>query len=134
MAAQEMVKPEAGMFETLKETLRPSTLMKKFNITTSTLWQMAIYFGGGIILGYVLKKYGKYVILCIAFCLGLLLLQQIGIISLTFHPQKFQELFGLEAIDFDEKNVLLCYWEWVKSNVALVLSLSIGFLVGLRIG
>ncbi len=132
--SDQAVKSEAGVLETLKENLNPSHLMKKFNITSATLLQMAIYFGVGIMIGYMLKKYGKFVIVLILFILGLLLVQQIGLVDITVHTDKVQELFGLQPTAYDDKHLLVGYWEWVKAHVALVLSLSIGFLVGLRIG
>lgn len=126
-------KPEAGLLETIKENLNPSNLMNKLNITTDTLLEMLLYTGVGFLAGYLLKKYGKFVIVLIAGALGLVFLQQLGVLTITFNVQKFQELFGVQQVHSDVSLVTV-YWEWIKTNVALVLGFSIGFLVGLRVG
>lgn len=132
MAEYAASKPEAGLLESLKENLNPSHIMKKLNITTNTLLQMLLYLGVGFLAGYLLKKYGKFIIVLILGALGLLLFQQLGVISITFNVEKFQELFGIQASPSDVSLVTV-YWEWVKTNVTLVLGFSIGFLVGLRV-
>jgi uncharacterized membrane protein (Fun14 family) len=131
---QGSVNPETGMFESMKESLHPSAIMKKLNLTKSKLLEMGIYLGVGFLAGYLLKKYGKFVIALIIGILALALLEQLGIISIQFHADKFQELFGIKPVASSEGGIVMVYWEWVKANVVLVLSFSIGFLIGLRVG
>ncbi len=126
------VTTESGLLESIKDKLNPSYLMKKLNLTSNKLMEMGIYLGVGFLAGYVLKKYGKFMIALMVFILGLLLLQQLGVISLVFHGDKLQELLGMNPVVASEQTILLTYWDWIKANVILVISFSIGFLIGLR--
>ncbi|HZW61844.1 MAG TPA: FUN14 domain-containing protein [Candidatus Babeliales bacterium] len=128
------IQPEPGVLDTLKENLSPSKIMQKLNLTPNKLLELTIYFGVGIIVGYLLKKYGKYVIVIILGILIVLLLQQLGVLTIIFNSDKFHELFGMQPTTTAEGSLLAVYGNWVKANIALVLSFSIGFILGLRMG
>ena len=62
---------------------------------------------------------------------------QLDIIHIAINWNTIQDYLGLQSIASSSQPILdlgAVYWEWVKANVAYVLSLSVGFLIGLRIG
>lgn len=117
----------------IKENLQINTLMDKFHLSPSRLIEMALYLGIGFLSAFLLKKYSSYVFVFILFIVTLILLHQFNIITIVVDWAKIQTLFGIQPATVPDANVVL-YWEWIKMNFALVLSFSIGFLIGLRVG
>jgi hypothetical protein len=61
----------AGMLDKLKDTLNPTNIIQKYNLTQEKLIELLLYFGTGFVVGYILKKYSKIFDILVA---GLLLL------------------------------------------------------------
>ncbi len=144
MVNEQGVMPEAiegvqeqtsGVFENVKEALKPSLLVEKFHEWKYTLLDWSIYFGIGFLVGFLIKKYLKYILLLVLFIVSLVILEQFDILHLTVNWQKMQELLNIRAVqtEFDAQ-VLSSYLEWIKANLAVVLSSSIGFFLGLKLG
>lgn len=131
---QATVRQEPGLLDTLKDKLNPSTLMQRLHITQEMLIDMMLYLGVGFLTGFLIKKYGTYIFVFVLFLVALIIAQQAGIISITVYWVKIQELLGMEVVAPAPEGLLSGYWEWAKSHIFLVVSFSIGFLVGLRVG
>lgn len=102
------------------------------SFTTNRLIEVGMHLGLGFLVGYSLKRFSSAFITVILTLLGLFLLHQFQIINLSFNVDKLRECFGIAAT---QDSTLLCaYWNWVKTNVVLVLSFFIGFLIGIRLG
>lgn len=127
-------KPEMGLLDTLKNKLNPSTLMQRLHLTQDVLIDMALYLGVGFLSGFLIKKYGKYIFVFVVCIVALIVAQQAGIISVTVYWNKIQEFFGVQPVDTAPEGLFAGYWDWAKEHIALVISFSIGFLVGLRVG
>lgn len=124
-----------GLLERLKHALSPDALVQRFNLTKSKLIEIGIYLIVGFIVGYLLKKYSKFVFAVALSVLVLIILHQLDLISITTNWTKIQDLLGMHPIEPAEDGVLLTiFWEWIKSNVGLVLSFLVGFLMGIRLG
>src|SRR3989339_1721211 len=87
----------AGMLQTIKET--SSKLLHKttdaFKNYKGNLVEIAIYAGIGFVIGFVFKKYLKYIALVILFIVGLVILQQFDLVHTSVNWQKLQELFNI---------------------------------------
>lgn len=131
--AESTMTESRGILAWLKENLNPTNIMNKLDLTPQKLFEMAVYFGVGFLTGYLLRKYGKFIIFLILAIVALFLLQQVGIIDIAVHMDKIYELFGMQPTAA-EGSLFAGYWEWVKTHITLVVMFSIGFLIGLRVG
>lgn len=132
-----MVTPgtEVSWFDRVKETLNPSALWEKIKASKGTLLDIALYFGAGFLLGFLMRKYGRYLVFMILFLVGLVLLQQFNIVSFDIHWDKIRETLGIQPLQVSkDSNIMAVLWEWAKVHYIIVLSLAIGFLLGLQVG
>lgn len=126
-----------GFIERLKERLNPDNLAETFHLNKATLITMGIYFVVGLILGILVQKYARFMFAMAMAVIILVVLMQLDIIHIAINWNTIQDYLGLQSIASSSQPILdlgAVYWEWVKANVAYVLSLSVGFLIGLRIG
>lgn len=127
----------SGMLQMIKDT--GSNIVHKtadaFKNYKGNLLEVAIYAGIGFVIGFVFKKYVKYISLLLLFIVGLVILQQFDLINTNINWQKLQELFNIQPMqqNFDAQT-FNAYFDWVKANFVFVLSTSIGFFVGLKLG
>lgn len=133
--AQVSTERASGFFEALKNFFKPEFLVAKFHEWKYTLLDWGIYLGIGFIVGLLIKKYLKYILLLILFIVALVLLEQFDILQTHVNWAKMQELFNIQSASpsFDAQ-AINAYVEWVKVNFALVLSASVGFILGLKVG
>lgn len=122
--------PAEGWFETITKKLH----LDKLNISTNRLIEIGMYLGVGFLTGFLLKRCAGYVFVAVLTLVGLFVLHQFGVITITVDPVKMQELFGIKQVVTLDTNVLKSYLELIQLNLALVLSFSIGLLIGLRLG
>jgi uncharacterized membrane protein (Fun14 family) len=134
MEATGTLKQEVGLLDTLKEKLNPGTIIRKISQHQSLILEMALYLCIGFLAGFLLKKYGKFIFVLILCFVALILAQQMGLIAINVYWDKIQELFGIQPVSTLEGSLSHSYWEWVKGHLALVVSFSVGFLFGIRLG
>jgi len=108
--------------------------LEKFDISTNRLIEIGIYLGVGFVTGFLLKRCFGYVFIALLTLVGLFILHQFDIITITMNTAKLQELFSIKQAVTVDTNLLVVYWEWIKLNIAIVLSFSIGLIIGLRVG
>ena len=124
---------KASFLEQVKHYLNPKNLMETIAASKDKIIEMGMYLGVGFLAGFLLKKYSKYILILLLCIVGLVVLQQFEIVTIVFNTAKIQELFGIKATTM-EADLFTVYWNWIKLNFSIVLSFSIGFLVGLKIG
>lgn len=118
----------AGWLEKMKTTLH----LDKFQFSTNKLIEIGMYLGFGFLIGYALKRFSTVVLIVVLTIVALFLLNQFDLIDIAIKPEKIREFLGIkEAID---GNFFAAYWDWIKTNIMLVLSFVVGFLIGIRIG
>lgn len=134
-AAAASAEKATNFLESIKSFLKPDNLLAKFHEWKHTLLDWGIYAGVGFVVGFLLKKYLKYILLLVLFVVALVLLEQFEIIKTNINWEKMQELFGIKSVSeaFDPR-LMKSYLDWVKLNFALVLCASIGFICGLKLG
>jgi uncharacterized membrane protein (Fun14 family) len=133
--AESAVERGSSLLDSIKNFLKPEALAAKFHEWKYTLLDWGIYLGVGFIIGLLIKKYLKYILLLILFVVALVLLEQFDILQTNINWAKMQELFNIQSTSevFDAR-VVHSYIDWVKVNFALVLSATIGFILGLKVG
>ncbi len=123
----------SGATETIKGA--SNIVIEKFRAYKGNLLELGIYLGIGFTVGFLLKKYLKYILLLALFIVSLVILEQFNLVQVSVHWAKVQELFNLQQTGaaFNAQAVG-SYAEWIKANFVAVLSASIGFLIGLKLG
>ena len=131
------ITPAAGQqvsfFERMKQYLNPAQLKQAIITSKDTIIEMGIYLGIGFLVGFALKKYSKYVLVALLCIAGLIVLQQFEFVSIGFNTVKIQDMFGIKSAQMDT-DMMTMYWQWIKLNASIVISFSIGFLFGLKVG
>ena len=127
--------PQLSFFDRLKDNLNPTNLMERLNLSKNKLIELGLYLGIGFLSGFLFKKYFKYMLVFVAFIGCLYWLQYMNVITVVINADRAQEIFGVQpGAVFEDAGLMSQYWEWVKANVALVLTYSIGFFIGLKLG
>lgn len=122
-----------GWFDVIKEKLSIENLSKTFDLSKEKMIALAFYFAAGLLLGFLLKRFFKYVLVLAAVIIGLYFLQKAGAIRIDIDWNKMNDFFGIESVKDIDTSLFLGYWLWIKSNVAVSISLFIGFIVGWKI-
>lgn len=127
----------SSILQTIKES--GSNLLHKttdaFKNYKGNLVEIAIYAGVGFVIGFLFKKYVKYIALIILCIVGLVILQQFDLVHTNINWQKIQDLFNIQPIEHSlDTQTFHAYFDWVKANFVFVLSTSIGFFIGLKLG
>ena len=129
------VPQENGLLERAREMVSPDKLAEKLNISRNRLLDLGLYLVVGFITGFLLKKYSKYVFAIMLVILGLIVLHNLNVLVLDVNWHRVQELFGIQPVSIGEgTNLFAPYWEWIQLNFGLVLSFTIGFLIGIKLG
>lgn len=125
---------QAGFLDTAKEKLSPQALMDKISNNKDLLMLMGLYVLAGFVAGFVLKKCNKFIFF-IALAVGVVLfLQYQGYLSVIVNWDQVQKVVGIEPVAVPGENMISVYWQWIKDHISLVVSFSVGFALGLRIG
>jgi len=125
---------QTGFLDKVKEFLDPSTIMERIKSHKDILLAMALYLGAGFLVGFLLKKYFKIVLIIAIPLVALFLLAQFDMLSVVFNWTKLRETFGIQPLPALDTTLLENVWAWTKGNVALALSGAVGFFIGLRLG
>lgn len=123
---------EKGWYQSISSALRIDWLEEKMHLSKGKLVEFALFFGLGLLVGYLAKRYAKLIFAAVCFIIILVLLQQFNFIKIDINWTKLQ---GLQSSSVSEPaSILSMYWEWVKTHVGVVLSFAFGFLAGFKIG
>jgi uncharacterized membrane protein (Fun14 family) len=129
---EEMVN-KASWLEKLKNSFNLEYLKEKLSLSKQTVTEIAISGGVGFVCGFLLKRYAHFIFLLVLFGIGILGAQQAGIISMEVNWEQLRELFGIHASSA-HGDLVAIYWEWIKLNLPVVISFTIGLLLGLKFG
>lgn len=125
---------QSGFLETIKEKFSPHGLVEKIKDNKDLLILMGMYLIGGFLAGFILKKCNKFIFFIALFVGFILFLNYQGYISIAIHWDAIQKFIGIEPISLPDGKMMPVYWQWIKDHIALVISFSIGFAGGLRLG
>ncbi|MBD3273277.1 hypothetical protein GF385_02930 [Candidatus Dependentiae bacterium] len=128
-----------GKFEAFIEWLK--SLWDKVDIkqwaediggSSSEAVQAAIYFGLGFAFGFLFKKYFKFVFFSLLVAIVLILVLQYNRV-LDIDWKALNVLLGFEP-SADIGVVLNSMFDWIKQNLIIFISSTVGFLIGYKLG
>lgn len=100
--------------------------------TSSEAVQAAIYFGSGFAIGFLFKKYFKFIFSCIfVAAIVILILEYNKVLDIDW--QAFNLLVGFEPTS-DIGVLLNSLFDWIKNNLIIFISSIVGFLIGYKLG
>jgi uncharacterized membrane protein (Fun14 family) len=124
-----------GFMEKIKGYLSPDYWIQRFNLDKEKLINLALYFGAGFFLGFLLKKYSRYVFAFALFSLGMAALMYLDVVSFAINWSKVHSMLGLQSTTMPpDATILSLFWEWAKLNASMAFSFALGFLLGLKVG
>lgn len=131
---KQMTDQAVGLVDRVKVWFNGLGILQRLQDHKQLLIDAGIYLGIGFVIGLVIKRYLKYILLVVLFMVALTILEQFNIINIGINWPKIQELFNIQhTVSFDDA-VLSTYKAWLQDNVWMVLSASLGFLAGLKVG
>jgi len=135
MALQGMQEQTMGFVDKVKAWFANLEIAQKLELHKYSLLEMGAYFVAGLVFGVVIKKYLKYILLLVLFVVAAILLEQFDMVSFSVNWAKIQELFSIKtAAPIMDATLVEQYWQWVKANAWIVLSATLGFVAGLKLG
>ena len=123
-----------GFLDTLKEKLNPSALMEKVQDSKGLLIEAGLYAGFGFLTGFLFKKFSSYVALVVALGIGIILLNQYGIMVVTVNWAKLYGMFGMTLAAQTGPGMAAGLWQWIQAHLIVTASFVFGFLLGIRLG
>ena len=132
-SAVKEVAVKTGWLDAIKENLSFEVLSKKLDLTKEKMVALVVYLGAGLLLGFLLKRFFKYVLFLAAILIGLYFLQKSGAINIVIDWNKMNDFIGIKSVPQVDSNLFLGYWLWIKANVAISISFLIGFIIGWKI-
>ena len=123
-----------GLIDSVKGKVDWTGLKSKLDFTQAQMVEMATYFGIGFFSGFLFKKYAKYLIVSI-----IVLVAALNYFNASeFLTINWNNVYSFLSIDTSigdfGGHLYNIVSSWVKNNVAVSVSLSIGFLVGYKVG
>jgi|SRR5579862_4441888 len=100
--------------------------------SSSEAVQAAVYFGLSLAIGYLFKKYFKFIFVCLfvaAFIIKAMEFSQLLVIDWA----TIKTMLGLSSSS-DFNSTLNLFFAWVRSNLLLFIASVVGFLVGYKLG
>ena len=119
--------------DTLASKVNFDTFLKRFHITTAVVLETFSYFTVGVLLGIVVKRYLKQIIILVIALLVLIkTFEYMGVGAMTLNWIRIKALIGIGPQDTLD-SVVRFYTLWVQTHVRHVVSLMIGLLVGIKL-
>jgi len=123
---------KSNVAQGIKDKFDWTTLKEKFDFSQQQIVEMATYLGIGFFTGFLFKKYARYFLISIVLIVfALKYFQTTGLV--TFHWDQIQTTLTANNITGVEQVFYTCV-DWVKANVAISISFSIGFIFGYNVG
>lgn len=98
------------------------------------IFEIGLYGLIGFAVGYLLKRYSAFIVTLALVVVLLVVLNQFGLVTIFLNWNKFYEYLGVPPALVSTDNLIAVGTEWARTNVLVVASAAIGFLIGLRAG
>jgi uncharacterized membrane protein (Fun14 family) len=96
--------------------------------------EMGLYGLLGFAVGYLLKRYSGFLVTLALVMVVLVVLNQFGFVNIFLNWNKVYEFVGVQPALVSTDNLIAIGTEWARTNIIVVASAAVGFLIGLRAG
>ncbi len=119
---------EPSFFERVKSTVQGWFQ----DLSVSRIVELLAYFGIGFFLGFLLKRYCRYVLIAfVALIVAAIVLQSFGFIAINW--KSVQSFFGIYPHD-TIGSISTSLITWIKEHILVVISSILGFIIGYTVG
>lgn len=123
---------QTSWIDHLKSTFDFDSFITSFDLSFNGVMRLMVYLSGGFFAGFFFKKTMRYLLLSIIITVGsIYLLNEFNIVAIDV--VKLKAVFGIKESDTFQM-ILNNSFEWIKNNIPIVLSVSIGFIIGYKVG
>ncbi|MCK4265044.1 hypothetical protein KAW80_01655 [Candidatus Babeliales bacterium] len=132
-ATKKMVEEPTNFITRVIERFNMEEWLRYIGITTAEAVSIFYYFAAAFFVGFVFKKYFKFVIGC-AFVVGVLAVFLESHNALVINWPILKELVGVDPSAADFNNVWVGLSSWISDNLYLFLGGTVGFILGYKLG
>lgn len=102
-------------------------------IKSSPAGTIVLYFGASFALGFLFKKYFKFLLGCALIALGVLIILQHNNV-INFDWNNFYQLIRYNPAELKFDSLFESTVNWVKANLLIFISGLTGFIIGYKLG
>lgn len=119
-----------GFFESTKGKV--TKFLHEFNYSWDNISNLAIGFGGGFLLGFLIKRYARHTIFLLIILAGALVaLDYVQLITINW--ASLRDFIGLTS-DHTSLTIIQNGFSWAKEHISITIAGMIGFIIGFKIG
>lgn len=131
---QSQASPKQGWISQLASKINMDSFLNQFNLSTVYVITLFTYFAGGVLAGFIAKRYLKALIITLLlFFLFLKGLEFLNVTSISFNWSRIKELTGIAPSD-TVGDIFRHYAAWVQEHLGETIAAVIGFIIGIKLG
>lgn len=120
---------QTSLLETVKNSTLLTDIIAKLKSSKEVLFWGLLYGGIGFLAGFFFKHYNRALVLFLCFIGILIGLHYAGFLTITINHEKITHLLGIQSSTTnDQMTTMLC--EWIKNNIYVAITLTVGFVLG----
>ena len=123
-----------GLVDSFKNNFSVDGIINYIVQSKELIIEVGLYGLLGFVVGYLLKRYSGFIVTLALVAVVLVVLNQFQLVAIVFNWNKLYEYLGVQPALVSTDNLLVVGTEWARTNVVVVASAAIGFLIGLRAG
>ena len=123
-----------GLVDAVKNNFSVDGIINYVVQSKDVIFEVGLYGLLGFAVGYLLKRYSNFVVTLALVIVLLVVLNQFQIVTIFINWNKFYEYVGIQPALVNTDNLITVGAEWARTNIIVVASSAVGFLIGLRAG
>lgn len=124
----------SNLVSTVKNNFSVDGIINYIVQSKDVILEMGIYGLLGFAVGYLLKRYSGFIVTLALVVVVLVVLNQFNLVTVFLNWNKLYEYLGIQPALVSTDNLIAIGAEWARTNVIVVASAAVGFLIGLRAG
>jgi len=123
-----------GLVDTVRNNFSVDGIINYIVQSKDVIFEIGLYGLIGFAAGYLLKRYSNFIVTLALVIVFLVVLHQFQIVTIFFNWNKIYEYIGVQPALVNTDNLISVAGEWARTNIIVVASAAVGFLLGLRAG
>ncbi len=124
----------SNLVSTVKNNFSVDGIINYIVQSKDVILEIGLYSLLGFAVGYLLKRYSGFIVTLALVVVVLVVLNQFNLVTIFLNWNKLYEYIGIQPAFVSTDNLIAVGTEWARTNVIVVASAAIGFLIGLRAG
>ena len=124
----------SNLVSTVKNNFSVDGIINYIVQSKDVILEIGLYGLLGFAVGYLLKRYSAFIVTLALVMVVFVVLNQFNLVTILLNWNKLYEYLGIQPALVSSDNLIAVGSEWARTNVIVVASAVIGFLIGLRAG